>query len=286
MGFGEFASRKGRDQAAVFQFIHLNGYGESMDRKQVVRLLEQVKNGTCDIEAAVSALQHLAPGNLGFACVDHHRLLRTGIPEVVFGENKSGEQIRAIFARMLEQPGPVMATRVSPAKAAEVCLAIPAAVYHDAARVLVARQLAADAEKNSPPVVVVAAGTSDVPVAEEAKITAQCLGCRVETVYDVGVAGIHRLYARLELLTGAAALVVVAGMEGALPGVVAGLVDKPVIAVPTSVGYGTGLGGIAALLGMLNSCAPGLAVVNIDNGFGAACMAALIVRAYSTSSAN
>lgn len=249
-------------------------------------MLEQVKNGTCDIEAAVTAIQHLAPGNLGFACVDHHRLLRTGIPEVVFGENKSGEQIRAIFARMLAQPGPVMATRVSPAKAAEVRLAFPAAVYHDAARVLVARELAADAEKNTPFIVVVAAGTSDVPVAEEAKITAQCLGCRVENVYDVGVAGIHRLYARLELLTGAAALVVVAGMEGALPGVVAGLVDKPVIAVPTSVGYGTGLGGIAALLGMLNSCAPGLAVVNIDNGFGAACMAALIVRGQMASPSN
>ncbi|MBU0908702.1 MAG: nickel pincer cofactor biosynthesis protein LarB [Proteobacteria bacterium] len=249
-----------------------------MDRKQVAQLLEQVKNGDCGVDEAISALQGLSPQNMGFACLDHHRNLRTGIPEVVFGENKSAEQICRIFTGMLARQGPVMATRVSSAKAVEVCRSFPQAVYHDEARILVARGSAARDLEKHPLIVVVSAGTSDVPVAEEAKITAECLGNRVEAVHDVGVAGIHRLYSRLEMLSQAAVLIVVAGMEGALPSVVAGLVDTPVIAVPTSIGYGTGFGGIAALLGMLNSCAPGMAVVNIDNGFGAACMASLIVR--------
>jgi hypothetical protein len=249
-----------------------------MDRKQVEQLLEKVKNGDCGIDEAASALQGLSSENMGFACLDHHRCLRTGIPEVVFGENKTAEQICRIFAGMLARPGTVMATRVSSAKAGEVCRSFPEAVYHDEARILVARGSHARELEEHPMIVVVSAGTSDVPVAEEAKITAECLGNRVEAVHDVGVAGIHRLYSRLEMLSRAAVLIVVAGMEGALPSVVAGLVDTPVIAVPTSVGYGTGFGGIAALLGMLNSCAPGMAVVNIDNGFGAACMASLIVR--------
>jgi hypothetical protein len=256
-------------------------YQVTMDRTQVARLLEQVKSGKCDIDEAVNALQHLHAENIEFACLDHHRGLRTGIPEVVFGENKTVEQIGAIFARMLAHPGMVMATRVNAQKAMEVGRAFPEAVYHDEARILVARGAGGNIPDQQPLIVVVAAGTSDVPVAEEAKITARCLGNRVEAIYDVGVAGIHRLFSRRELLDRAAVLVVVAGMEGALPSVVAGMVDKPVIAVPTSVGYGTGLGGIAALLGMLNSCAPGMAVVNIDNGFGAACMASLIVRGQS-----
>jgi hypothetical protein len=249
----------------------------SMERSQVVSLLEQVRDGRCGIDAAVAALQHLHAEDLEFACLDHHRGLRTGIPEVVFGENKTAEQIGAIFTRMLARPGMVMATRVNAQKAGELGRAFPGAVYHAEARILVARG-GGDVPETLPLIVVVAAGTSDVPVAEEAKVTAVALGNRVEAVYDVGVAGIHRLFSRRELLARAAVLVVVAGMEGALPSVVAGMVDKPVIAVPTSVGYGTGLGGIAALLGMLNSCAPGMAVVNIDNGFGAACMASLIVR--------
>lgn len=249
-----------------------------MDRKHVEQLLQRVKNGDCGIDEAASALQGLSPENMGFACLDHHRCLRTGIPEVVFGENKTAEQICRIFAGMLARPGTVMATRVSSAKAIEVCRSFPEAVYHDEARILVARGSAATELDKHPLIVVVSAGTSDGPVAEEAKVTAECLGNRVEAVHDVGVAGIHRLYSRLEMLSRAAVLIVVAGMEGALPSVVAGLVDTPVIGVPTSVGYGTGLGGIAALLGMLNSCAPGMAVVNIDNGFGAACMASLIVR--------
>jgi NCAIR mutase (PurE)-related protein len=249
-----------------------------MDRKQVKQLLAQVKNGACGIDEAVSALQRLSSENMGFACLDHHRCLRTGIPEVVFGENKTVGQICRIFSRMLAQPGTVMATRVSSAKAGEVCRSFPEAVYHDEARILVARRSAFGDLGKQPLIVVVSAGTSDGPVAEEAKITAESLGNRVEAVHDVGVAGIHRLYSRMEVLSRAAVLIVVAGMEGALPSVVAGLVDTPVIAVPTSVGYGTGFGGIAALLGMLNSCAPGMAVVNIDNGFGAACMASLIVK--------
>ncbi|RJX29760.1 MAG: nickel pincer cofactor biosynthesis protein LarB [Desulfurivibrio sp.] len=249
-----------------------------MDRKQVAQLLARVKDGACGIDEAVAALQRLSSENMGFACLDHHRCLRTGIPEVVFGENKTAEQICRIFAGMLDRPGMVMATRVGRDKAVEVCRRFPEAVYHDEARILVARGGAAGDVDGQPLIIVVSAGTSDVPVAEEAKITAECLGQRVEAVHDVGVAGIHRLYSRLEMLSRAAVLIVVAGMEGALPSVVAGLVDTPVIAVPTSVGYGTGLGGIAALLGMLNSCAPGMAVVNIDNGFGAACMASLIVR--------
>jgi NCAIR mutase (PurE)-related protein len=262
--------KRGMNQKGIYQV--------TMDRTQVARLLEQVKSGKCDIDEAVAALQHLHAENLEFACLDHHRGLRTGIPEVVFGENKTAEQIGAIFTRMLARPGMVMATRVNARKAMEVGRAFPEAVYHDEARILVARGADGNFSDKQPLIVVVAAGTSDVPVAEEAKITAQCLGNRVEAIYDVGVAGIHRLFSRRELLERAAVLVVVAGMEGALPSVVAGMVDKPVIAVPTSVGYGTGLGGIAALLGMLNSCAPGMAVVNIDNGFGAACMASLIVR--------
>lgn len=249
-----------------------------MDKKQVEQLLEQVKTGGCGVDEAVSALQRLSSENMGFACLDHHRCLRTGIPEVVFGENKSAEQICGIFTRMLARPGTVMATRVSSAKAGEVCRSFPQAIYHDQAGILVARCAAGGDLAKQPLIVVVSAGTSDGPVAEEAKITAECFGHRVEAVHDVGVAGIHRLYSRMEVLSQAAVLIVVAGMEGALPSVVAGLVDTPVIAVPTSVGYGTGFGGIAALLGMLNSCAPGMAVVNIDNGFGAACMASLIVK--------
>lgn len=247
-----------------------------MDEKKLGLLLEQVKTGECGISAAIEKLKSLPSEDLGFACIDHHRALRTGIPEVVFGENKTSSQICEIFARMLEKTGPVMATRVSAEKAGEVCRIFPEALYHDDAAIVVARKAEAGEKKTKGDIVVVSAGTSDIPVAEEVRVTAETLGCPVEAAYDIGVAGIHRLYSRMDLLAKASVLVVVAGMEGALPSVVAGLVDRPVIAVPTSVGYGTGFGGIAALLGMLNSCAPGMAVVNIDNGFGAACMACMI----------
>ncbi|MBU0485173.1 MAG: nickel pincer cofactor biosynthesis protein LarB [Proteobacteria bacterium] len=249
-----------------------------MNEQKILELLEQVKSGSCDIKDAVSRLKHWPSESMGFACLDHHRALRTGLPEVVYGENKSSSQIIDILQKMLLRSSVAMATRVSFEKAQEVCHEIPELIYHESARMLTANTVVVKNDSGRGVVVILAAGTSDIPVAEEALVTARSLGNRVEKVYDVGVAGIHRLLAERELIESASVLVVVAGMEGALPSVVGGLVDKPVIAVPTSVGYGTGLGGVAALLGMLNSCAPGVAVVNIDNGFGAGCVAAAINR--------
>ncbi len=249
-----------------------------MDKAALEKLLQQVKSGACSVEAALKNLEGLSSDPLGYACLDHHRSLRTGRPEVIYGENKTADQICGIMRSMLERPGIVMATRVDGDKAREVVAEIEEVAYYQEARMLVARlPEEKDLEKKGV-VAVVSAGTSDMNVAEEARLTALCLGNRVEAIYDVGVAGIHRLYACLDRLKEARVLVVVAGMEGALPSVVAGLVSTPVIAVPTSVGYGTGMGGLAALLGMLNSCSPGMAVVNIDNGFGAACMADAINR--------
>ena len=251
-----------------------------MDHKNLSELLEKVKTEKCSVDEAVAKLQHDPPSTLDFACLDHHRQARTGVPEVIYGENKSEDQLLGIFEKMLNHSGGVvMATRIDQKKADAVCETFPAVLYYKEARMLVAReQVCPSEESENGLIAVVSAGTSDIPVAEEALITARSMGNRVKAVYDVGVAGIHRLYARQQILHEAAVLVVVAGMEGALPSVVGGLFDKPVIAVPTSVGYGTGFGGIAALLGMLNSCAPGVAVVNIDNGFGAGCLASLIVR--------
>lgn len=248
-----------------------------MNNRKLKELLEKVKNGDCPVDEALNSLNHLPSEALEFACVDHHRQLRTGFPEVVFGENKSAGQIIAIMEKLLGGESAALATRVDPAKAAAVQTRLPELTYHDEAGMLVG-----NLRKVKPVgrgiIAVVAAGTSDIPVAEEALVTARSLGNEVEKLYDVGVAGIHRLFAKREILDRATVLIVVAGMEGALPSVIGGLVDKPVVAVPTSIGYGTGLGGIAALLGMLNSCAPGMAVVNIDNGFGAGCMAAAINR--------
>lgn len=249
-----------------------------MDKAALRNILQQVEAGACSVEAALKNLEGLSADPLGYACLDHHRALRTGRPEVVYGENKSGDQICGIMRSMLARPGLVMATRVAEEKARQVVAELEEVAYYQEARMLVARPPQDEELKKEGVVAVVSAGTSDMAVAEEARITAWCLGNRVESIYDVGVAGIHRLYASLSRLQAARVLVVVAGMEGALPSVVAGLVSTPVIAVPTSVGYGTGLGGLAALLGMLNSCSPGLAVVNIDNGFGAGCMADAINR--------
>jgi hypothetical protein len=249
-----------------------------MDKAALQKLLQEVKSGACSVEAALINLEGLSSDPLGYACLDHHRSLRTGRPEVVYGENKTGGQICGIMRSMLARPGLVMATRVDTEKAKIVVAELDEVTYFPEARMLVARPPDDKDIKNTGVVAVVSAGTSDMAVAEEARLTAWCLGNRVEAIYDVGVAGIHRLYASLDRLKEARVLVVVAGMEGALPSVVAGLVATPVIAVPTSVGYGTGLGGLAALLGMLNSCSPGLAVVNIDNGFGAGCMADAINR--------
>ncbi len=249
-----------------------------MNAEELRAVLVEVAQGGRTVDEAMATLKHWPGEQLGCAHLDHHRTLRTGFPEVVFGENKSADQLIAILEKFKSHQALVMATRVDAAKAAQVRQALPELRYHPEARMLTGDLEAVAPDKGRGTIVVVTAGTSDIPVAEEAWLTARALGNPVERLYDVGVAGIHRLLGQRELLLAATVLIVVAGMEGALPSVVGGLVDKPIIAVPTSVGYGTGLGGIAALLGMLNSCAPGVAVVNIDNGFGAACVAAAINR--------
>lgn len=249
-----------------------------MDEKNLKKLLEQVRKGSCDITEAIKKMKHWPSESMDFACIDHHRTLRTGFPEVIYGEDKSAEQIAAIMKAMLNRPSVVMATRVNQEKAAHIRDTISGLDYHKTARMLVGNTDKVIEHDCRGTILVMSAGTSDMAVAEEAFHTVRYLGNDVEKLYDVGVAGIHRLLSQKELLYQASVLIVAAGMEGALPSVVAGLVDKPVIAVPTSVGYGASFGGITALLGMLNSCAPGMAVVNIDNGFGAGCMAATINR--------
>jgi pyridinium-3,5-biscarboxylic acid mononucleotide synthase len=245
-----------------------------MDRAQIEALLNEVRSGSVAVADALERLRHLPFEDLGFAKVDHHRALRTGMPEVIFAESKTPAQVAAIFARMAAAGGNVLATRASREVYDAVLAAEPRAEYHTMARAITLTQAPAAAGKGT--VGVVCAGTSDLPVAEEAAVTARLMGNTVELVADVGVAGIHRLLAQQNTLKAARVLVVCAGMEGALPTVVGGLVHAPVIAVPTSVGYGASLGGVAALLGMLNTCAPNVCVVNIDNGFGAACIASLI----------
>ena len=247
-----------------------------MDQQSLQKLLERLAAGEVDVPTAVHKLQTLPYEDLSFAMVDHHRALRCGLPEVIFGQGKTAEQIEAIFAALAASGEDVIATRVSADAAARVVQRHPRARYHELSRMLVLRQRPA---KPSVGVVgVVCAGTSDLSVAEEARLTLEMLNQRTEKIYDVGVAGLHRLLAHADTLRAARVLIVVAGMEGALPSVVGGLVAAPIIAVPTSVGYGASFGGLAALLGMLNSCAPGVSVVNIDNGFGAACQAAMINR--------
>ena len=245
-----------------------------MNRMQIEALLHEVREGQTGVDAALERLRDLPFEDLGFAKVDHHRALRTGMPEVIFAQGKTPEQVAQIFARMVEAGGNVLATRASREMYAAVKAVEPRAEFHETARAITLMQTDAPAGKGT--VAVVCAGTSDLPVAEEAVVTAQLMGNTVELVADVGVAGLHRLLAQQQALKTARVLVVCAGMEGALPTVVGGLVHAPVIAVPTSVGYGASLGGVAALLGMLNTCVPNVSVVNIDNGFGAACIASLI----------
>jgi pyridinium-3,5-biscarboxylic acid mononucleotide synthase len=249
-----------------------------MNNNQLKQLLEDLRCGQCTVEETMTALKHWPAEMLGYACLDHQRMLRTGFPEVVFGENKSAEQVTAILGKMLSRGQLAMATRVDATKAATICQSLVNLEYHEQARLLVGNPVATGNGSGKGLILVISAGTSDIPVAEEALLTVRSLGQRVEPLYDVGVAGIHRLFAHWDLLAAASVIIVAAGMEGALPSVVGGLVDKPVIALPTSIGYGTGAGGLAALLGMLNSCVPGVAVVNIDNGFGAGCLAASINR--------
>jgi NCAIR mutase (PurE)-related protein len=245
-----------------------------MNRLQIESLLKDVSEGRTGVGDALERLKDLPFEDLGFAKVDHHRALRTGMPEVIFAAGKTTAQVAAIFERMAKAGGNVLATRASHEAFEAVAAVEPAAIYHEAARAITLAQAPVTPGKGT--VAVVCAGTSDLPVAEEAAVTAQLMGNEVEVIADVGVAGIHRLLAQKQSLQTARVLIVCAGMEGALPTVVAGLVNAPVIAVPTSIGYGASFGGVAALLGMLNTCAPNVSVVNIDNGFGAACIASLI----------
>jgi len=249
--------------------------------KQLHVLLDQVARGEVDVTTAHDRLSRMfreSPfENLGFARVDHHRSIRQGFPEVVLGIGKTPAQIAAIAAEIVARGSSLLVTRADEAAAAAVHAVVPEATYYADARAIVLRQL--DVSKGKGTILIVAAGTSDLPVAEEAARTAEVMGNDVARLYDVGVAGLHRLLASRAALEAARVIVVVAGMEGALPSVVAGLVGVPVVAVPTSVGYGASFGGVAALLGMLNSCAAGVSVVNIDNGFGAATVASLINHA-------
>ncbi|HTW62797.1 MAG TPA: nickel pincer cofactor biosynthesis protein LarB [Terracidiphilus sp.] len=245
-----------------------------MNPQAIERLLEEVREGRTQVSEALERLRHLPFEDLGFAKLDHHRALRTGMPEVIFAQGKTEAQVSAIFARMAQAGGNVLATRATPAVYDAVRSAEPRAEFHETARAITLRQSEPPAGKGL--LAVVCAGTSDLPVAEEAAVTARLMGNTVELIADVGVAGIHRLLAQKDTLAAARVLIVCAGMEGALPTVVGGLVNAPVVAVPTSVGYGASLGGVAALLGMLNTCSPNVCVVNIDNGFGAACMASLM----------
>lgn len=251
-----------------------------MDSVQLTQLLQQLQNGECDAEVVHEKISKalLAPSfeDLGFACVDHHRAARQGFPEVIYCAGKTPEQVAQIALRIQQQGNTLLATRASEETFSAVHETVPGAQYHRAARLITA----AGNESLSLPgkVGVLCAGTSDLPVAEEAAVSLEVMGGSVERIYDVGVAGLHRLLARLDEVRACNVIIVCAGMEGALPSVVGGLVEMPVIAVPTSVGYGASFGGVAALLGMLNTCASGIGVVNIDNGFGAAALAASILR--------
>jgi NCAIR mutase (PurE)-related protein len=242
----------------------------------LLKLLAEIRDGRMTPEQGAERLARLPFEDLEFAKLDHHRALRTGLPEVIFAAGKTDRQVIEIFEKMAAQGGNVLATRIAPSAARGVCEAMPKAVHHETARAVSLRQQETPAA--SEPIPVLCAGTSDLPVAEEAAVTAELLGYTVKRIYDVGIAGLHRLLAQHATISEARVIVVCAGMEGALPSVVAGLVRAPVIAVPTSIGYGAAFGGVAALLGMLNSCSPNVAVVNIDNGFGAACLANAILR--------
>jgi NCAIR mutase (PurE)-related protein len=252
-----------------------------MDERQLARLLGAVKSGDLPVDEALDRLRSLPYDDIGYAKLDLHRGIRTGFPEVVFCQGKSCEQTVEIVKRLASHHATVLATRVVPDVAAIIAGAVDGCTYHEAARIVVVEQ---PGEKTGKPaddgrlIMVLCAGTADIPVAEEAAVTAETMGSRVERSYDVGVAGLHRLLDQRERVMQANVLIVVAGMEGALPSVVGGLVSRPVIAVPTSVGYGASFGGLAALLAMLNSCAAGIAVMNIDNGFGAGYFAHMVNR--------
>jgi NCAIR mutase (PurE)-related protein len=247
-----------------------------MKADEIKKLLQQVQKGKVSPDEAVQRLRHMPFEDLGFAKVDHHRALRVGMPEVIFGQGKTAKQVAEIFSRLAGHGSNVLATRATEEQFEAVQKKVDGVEYRAFARCIVLRQ---DEKKyGKGRIAVVSAGTSDIPVSEEAVVTAEIMGNDVQHIYDVGVAGIHRLMANRSALTEARVVIVVAGMEGALPSVVGGLVGAPVIAVPTSVGYGASFQGLAALLGMLNSCASNVTVVNIDNGFGAGYVASIINR--------
>jgi len=248
-----------------------------MNEDRLKDLLADFQEGKVSLPDVLDKLKYLPFEDIGFACVDHHRGLRRGCGEVIFGEGKNPEDIIAIMKRMVEKEENILVTRLSPGKADIIMQNFSEADYNQRGRILTL-QLNPVKRKGRGCILVVSAGTSDIPVTEEAAVTARFMGNEVEILHDIGVSGLHRLLAHRDQLTAAAVIIVVAGMEGALPSVIGGLVDKPVIAVPTSVGYGASFGGLTALLGMLNSCASGVTVVNIDNGFGAGYAAAIINR--------
>jgi pyridinium-3,5-biscarboxylic acid mononucleotide synthase len=245
-----------------------------MEQSALRKLLEEVRKGSLSPDEALGRLRHLPFEDLGFAKIDHHRQIRSGMPEVIYSAGKTPEQVAEIFARMAERAANVLATKADAEKFEAVRARVAEAEFHPLPACIVLRR---NQEKRGRGMVaVVCAGTSDLPVAEEAAVTADLMGNEIERISDVGVAGLHRLLAHRDVLSRARVLIVCAGMEGALPSVVAGMVAAPVICVPTSVGYGASFGGLAALLGMLNSCSPNTAVVNIDNGFGAGYLASVI----------
>jgi pyridinium-3,5-biscarboxylic acid mononucleotide synthase len=245
-----------------------------MNQDELLRLLEEVKYGRLETDEALRMLKEFTIKDIGFAQLDTHRALRTGYPEVIFGQGKTPDQVREIIRYLNTLNNNILATRVTEEMYRVVLEICPEAVYHPIARAITIQKT----EMKSPDtfIAVIAAGTSDLPVVEEAAVTAEIFGNKVERIIDVGVAGIHRLYDKITRIREARVNIVVAGMEGALPSIVGGLVEKPVIAVPTSVGYGANFGGLSALLGMLTSCASGVCVVNIDNGFGAGFLASMI----------
>ena len=246
----------------------------AMEIESLKKLLENVKMGNTSIDEALGQLKKLPFEDLGFAKVDQHRNIRTGYPEVIFCQGKTVDQVKLIVERLMSLNDNIMATRASQEIFDGVIQVAPNAIYHEKARIVVINKK--DVVKSDKYIAVVSAGTSDISVCEEAAVTAETLGNNVVRIYDVGVSGIHRLFAHVDILRKANVLIVVAGMEGALASVVGGLVDKPIIAVPTSIGYGANFGGLSALLTMLNSCAAGIGVVNIDNGFGAGYLASTI----------
>ncbi len=245
-----------------------------MDSQELKQLLEDVKNGSIDIEQAYKEIKALPYEDLGFAKLDHHRTIRNGYPEVIYCEGKTNKQIVEIVQKLMLKNNNILATRASQEVYDAISELTSDAEYHTEAKIVVVKRKEIIVTEKK--IAVITAGTSDIPVAEEAAVTAEVLGNRINRIYDVGVAGIHRLLSKMDIISECNVIIVVAGMEGALASVVGGLVDKPVIAVPTSVGYGASFGGLSALLTMLNSCASGIGVVNIDNGFGAGYLASNI----------